>query len=69
MRQLLTIREFCAQFSLGRTAAYRLLTEGRVEARKHGSRTLIDAASAQRWAESLPAYAPTVAKQAGGRTP
>ena len=40
-----SIREACRISSLGRTRLYQLIGEGRLEARKIGTRTLIPAAS------------------------
>ena len=40
-----SVREACAVSSLGRTALYRLISEGRLQARKVGKRTLIPADS------------------------
>ena len=50
----LTIAEFCARYGLGRTAAYEEINDGRLEARKRGSRTLIPRTAARRWLENLP---------------
>lgn len=48
------IPDFCARYGIGRTTAYRLIEEGKIEARKAGRRTLIDADSAARWYAGLP---------------
>lgn len=49
-----TIPDFCRTFGIGRTTAYGLIETGQIIARKIGRRTVIDAASAARWYESLP---------------
>jgi hypothetical protein len=51
----LSIAEFCARYGVGRTAAYKEINDGRLEARKRGARTLIPRASARRWFQNLPA--------------
>ncbi len=56
MPRLLTIRDFCSSYGLGRTRAYELINAGRVEAVKDGSKTLITADSAEAWAASLPRF-------------
>jgi excisionase family DNA binding protein len=55
--KLITIREFCARYAVGRSKAYQLLKERKVEAKKFGSSTLIVAESAEEWMENLPSYA------------
>jgi len=52
------VSQACEQFSIGRTNLYKMLNEGRIRARKFGSRTLIDADSIVQWASSLPHYQP-----------
>lgn len=56
--QLITIREFCARYSVGRTKVYELLNARELEAKKMGSSTLIVSESAEAWLERLPAYGP-----------
>lgn len=55
--RLITIREFCARYAVGRSKAYELLNERKVEAKKFGSSTLIVSESAEEWMASLPPYA------------
>lgn len=43
-----SIPEACAATSIGRSKLYELISEGRLEVRKIGKRTLIPAASLQR---------------------
>jgi hypothetical protein len=50
----LTISGFCRVYNVGRTFVYSEIAEGRLEARKAGSRTIILKAEADRWAASLP---------------
>jgi excisionase family DNA binding protein len=52
--EFLSVNEAMAKAKLGRTKLYRLLSEGRITARKSGSRTLIEAESLAAWAKSLP---------------
>ena len=56
--QLITIREFCSRYAVGRTKAYELLNAREVEAKKIGSSTLIVRDSAEAWLAGLPSYAP-----------
>ena len=55
--QLITIREFCSRYSIGRTKVYELLNAGQIEAKKIGTSTLITSASVDIWLAGLPAYA------------
>jgi excisionase family DNA binding protein len=50
----LTVSSFCKAYSVGRTFAYREIKEGRLSARKAGTKTLILREEAERWAHSLP---------------
>jgi excisionase family DNA binding protein len=50
------IAVFCETYGVGRTKTYELLNSGAISARKSGTTTLIDRASAERWYESLPSY-------------
>ncbi|MXO91499.1 MerR family transcriptional regulator [Pontixanthobacter aquaemixtae] len=56
--QLITIREFCTRYAVGRSKAYELLNARKVEAKKFGSSTLIVRESADQWVANLPPYAP-----------
>lgn len=53
-RDYLSVTEACAIVGIGRTKLYALLAEGRITARKAGTRTLIEAVSLNAWAASLP---------------
>jgi hypothetical protein len=54
----MSLRDFCAQYSVGRSKAYELLNAGAITARKADKSLLIDRGSAERWYASLPAYQP-----------
>jgi len=49
-----TIKEWMIRSHMGRTATYAAIADGRLEAVKNGKRTLIVAASGNRFLESLP---------------
>ncbi len=55
-QQLLSVKDFCSAYGLGRTRTYELIGSGAVEAVKDGAKTLITAESAERWAQSLPSF-------------
>lgn len=63
MKALYTLEEFSTAFGIGKTKIYALLKSGELSARKIGRRTVIPAEAAQRWAESLPGYRPSVGVQ------
>ena len=65
----LSIKDFCQNFSVGRSLAYQLIGAGILEAKKVGAKTLIDRASAERWYLSLPGFspAPRIAKMRARR--
>jgi excisionase family DNA binding protein len=48
------IRDACAAAGLGRTRLYALISEGKIEARQCGGRTLIPAESLQAFVANLP---------------
>lgn len=52
--QLMTMGEFLARYSIGRTTAYREVTAGRLKIRKLGSATRIAREDADAWMASLP---------------
>ena len=54
--ELLTVADFCARYSIGRTSLYREVNAGRLKLRKFGSATRIAREDAERWAASLPEY-------------
>ena len=53
--------DFCRAFGVGRTKAYEEIRAGRLKARKSGVRTIILAADAEAWANSLPELSPKAA--------
>lgn len=53
--------DFCHAFGIGRTKAYEEIRAGRLKARKSGVRTIILAADADAWLNSLPELAPKAA--------
>jgi excisionase family DNA binding protein len=53
-RKLLTVKQTTETCSFGRTKAYELIRDGRLDARKVGRRTLITVASLERFIASLP---------------
>ena len=55
-KHLLTVREFCEVYGVGRTRAYSLMQAGAIEAVKIGASTRITVESAEAWAASLPAW-------------
>ena len=55
-KRLLSVREFCERYGIGRTRAYSLLHTGAVQAVKVGASTRIPVESAEAWAASLPAW-------------
>ena len=48
-----SVNEFLAWASIGRTAFYREVNEGRITITKFGTKTLITAANANAWLNSL----------------
>lgn len=52
--ELLTVADFCARYSIGRTSLYREANAGRLKLRKFGSATRIAREDAERWAANLP---------------
>ena len=52
--QLLTVADFCARYSIGKTSLYREVNAGRLKLRKFGTATRITRADAEAWAENLP---------------
>jgi hypothetical protein len=53
--------DFCRAFGIGRTKAYQETRAGRPKARKSGVRTIILAADAEAWLNSLPELSPKAA--------
>lgn len=54
--ELLTVADFCARYSIGRTSLYREVNAGRLKLRKFGSATRIARTDAEAWAANLPGY-------------
>lgn len=52
--QLLTVADFCARYSIGKTSLYREVNAGRLKLRKFGTATRIARADAEAWADALP---------------
>lgn len=50
--------EFLTAFGVSRRKVYEALNSGQLKARKNGKRTMIIAADALAWLDSLPAYEP-----------
>jgi len=50
----ISIDQFCVQFNLGRTSAYKEIAAGRLKARKIGSRTVLLADDVKAWRDALP---------------
>jgi excisionase family DNA binding protein len=53
MVRLLTVKQFCTAYAMGRTRLYSLIAAGKIEALKDGAKTLIPLESAEAWAASL----------------
>ncbi len=53
-----TVNEFLTAFGVGRTKFYELVNTGAIKARRNGGRTIITAADAQAWLDSLPQVEP-----------
>lgn len=53
-----TVKEFCRAYGIGKTMAYELFADGKIETRKIGSRTLVIEESARQWLRSLPILLP-----------
>lgn len=54
MDQLITIKEFCERYGVGRSTAYRENQAGRLPFRKVGRATRIAESDAQAWFDKLP---------------
>lgn len=53
-----TVKQFCADYSVGRTFTYAEIKAGRLRAVKAGDRTLILQEDSEAWARSLRALTP-----------
>ena len=56
--QLLSLPEFCREFKLSRSYAYRMLRDGTLKGVKVGKLTRIRRKDAEAWAGTLVAYKP-----------
>jgi hypothetical protein len=54
LQRAMSLREFCATYSVGRTSAYSEIRSGRLRARKAGRRTIISTDDAEDWLSRLP---------------
>jgi hypothetical protein len=54
----LSIPTFCRTYGIGRSKTYELIGAGTLEAKKFGSKTLIDCISAEAWYRGLPDFSP-----------
>lgn len=52
--ELLTVADFLARYSIGKTSFYREVAANRLRIRKFGTATRIARRDAEAWAESLP---------------
>ena len=52
--ELMTVADFLARYSIGRTSFYREVAAGRLKLRKFGTASRIARADAEAWASSLP---------------
>ena len=57
-RRALTILEFAARYSIGRSKIYEEAAAGRIKLRKVGKKTLITVDDAEKWLAGLPAVEP-----------
>jgi hypothetical protein len=55
LQRAMSIRAFCENYGLGRTATYSEIRSGRLRARKVGRRTIITTDDAEEWLNCLPA--------------
>lgn len=59
--ELMTVADFCARYSIGKTSLYREAAAKRITLRKFGSATRIARTDAEAWADSLPSTEGTAA--------
>jgi excisionase family DNA binding protein len=57
-RRAITITEFAARYSIGRSKIYEEAAAGRIKLRKVGKKTLITVEDAEKWLANLPAVEP-----------
>ena len=67
LRGAISVKEFCAWASIGRTAAYEEIANGRLRVRKAGRRTLIPINEAQRWLDALPSHEEVLDRRDAGQ--
>ncbi len=60
-RRARTLKQFCADYGVGRTFTYAEIKAGRLRAVKAGDRTLILQDDSEAWARALPRLTPTAA--------
>lgn len=60
----LSVRDFCARFGIGRSRLYEFVRDGKITAKKNGSKVLIDVASGLRHFDSLPDFRPPQSPEA-----
>jgi excisionase family DNA binding protein len=53
-QELLTIKDVCARYSIGRTTLYREVAAGRLKLRKMGTATRIAREDVEAWMAALP---------------
>jgi len=58
IRRARTVKQFCADYGLGKTLTYAEIKAGRLRAVKVGFRTLILHQDSEAWASSLPEVTP-----------
>lgn len=59
-KTMLSVKEFCAAVSIGRTLFYDEVRIGRIKTKKAGKRTLVPTTELDAWPERLPSPAETV---------
>ena len=52
--ELMTVGDFCARYSIGRTSFYREVGAGRLKLRKFGAASRVARPDAEAWADNLP---------------
>lgn len=50
----LTVRQFSETYGVSRATTYKMISDGEIEARKAGGRTLIPVDAAEAWFKALP---------------
>ncbi|NHO54615.1 hypothetical protein GOB87_11770 [Acetobacter estunensis] len=56
--RFLNISNVCKNYGIGRTYCYKLLSDGHIQAKKLGGRTLVSVESLNTYFSSLPDYRP-----------